>query len=51
VTKERITQDEATKVRERITTSTRMEDLDGVDFVIEAVPVRYNPPHSGSFLI
>jgi 3-hydroxybutyryl-CoA dehydrogenase len=41
VSKQRITQDEATKVRERLTTSTKLEDLDKVDFVIEAVPVSY----------
>lgn len=41
VTKQRITQDESTKIRERLTTSTRIEDLSKVDFVVEAVPVSY----------
>lgn len=41
VTKQRITQDDSTKIRERLTTSTKLEDLGKVDFVIEAVPVRY----------
>lgn len=44
VTKQRITQDESTKIRERLTTSTKLEDLGKVDFVIEAVPVSYIHP-------
>ncbi|KAI4159390.1 MAG: hypothetical protein L6R39_000368 [Caloplaca ligustica] len=38
VSKDRITQDEATTIRERLSPSTKMEDLSSVDFVIEAVP-------------
>lgn len=38
VSKQRITQDDATKTRERLSSSTNIEDLNGVDFVIEAVP-------------
>jgi 3-hydroxybutyryl-CoA dehydrogenase len=38
VSKQRLTQDDATAARERLTTSTKMEDLNEVDFVIEAVP-------------
>lgn len=38
VSKQRISQDDATAARERLTTSTKMEDLNEVDFVIEAVP-------------
>jgi 3-hydroxybutyryl-CoA dehydrogenase len=38
VSKQRISQDDATAVRERLTTSTKLEDLNQVDFVIEAVP-------------
>jgi 3-hydroxybutyryl-CoA dehydrogenase len=41
VAKQRITQDEATKARERLTSTTKIEDLSDVDFVIEAVPVRW----------
>ncbi len=39
VGKQRISKDDATAARERLSTSTKMEDLSGVDFVIEAVPV------------
>ncbi|KAF2396249.1 3-hydroxybutyryl-CoA dehydrogenase [Trichodelitschia bisporula] len=38
VAKQRITQDEATEARSRLTSSTKIEDLNDVDFVIEAVP-------------
>jgi 3-hydroxybutyryl-CoA dehydrogenase len=38
VSKQRISQEDATKARERISTSTNIEDLNSVDFVIEAVP-------------
>jgi 3-hydroxybutyryl-CoA dehydrogenase len=38
VSKERITQEEATQTRGRLTQSTKIEDLSDVDFVIEAVP-------------
>lgn len=38
VAKQRITQDDATAARERLTSSINMEELSGVDFVIEAVP-------------
>lgn len=38
VSKDRITKDEATTIRERLSPTTRMEDLSSVDFVIEAVP-------------
>jgi 3-hydroxybutyryl-CoA dehydrogenase len=41
VAKQRITKDEAVAARERLTTSTSMDDLNDVDFVIEAVPVRF----------
>jgi 3-hydroxybutyryl-CoA dehydrogenase len=39
VAKQRLSKDEATKVRERLTPTTKYEDLSDVDFVIEAVPV------------
>ncbi|KAL9012428.1 MAG: hypothetical protein Q9173_002814 [Seirophora scorigena] len=38
VSKDRITKDEATTIRERLSPTPRMEDLSSVDFVIEAVP-------------
>ncbi|KAK7552084.1 3-hydroxyacyl-CoA dehydrogenase [Phyllosticta citricarpa] len=38
VSKQRISKDEATAARERLSTSTSMDELSGVDFVIEAVP-------------
>ncbi|KAL8649820.1 MAG: hypothetical protein Q9210_004174 [Variospora velana] len=38
VSKDRITKDEATMIRERLSSTTKMEDLSSVDFVIEAVP-------------
>ncbi|KAL8715043.1 MAG: hypothetical protein Q9220_001000 [cf. Caloplaca sp. 1 TL-2023] len=38
VSKDRLTRDEATAVRERLSSTTNMEDLSSVDFVIEAVP-------------
>ncbi|PSK56023.1 hypothetical protein B9Z65_4901 [Elsinoe australis] len=38
VSKQRMTQDEATAARERLTPSTSMDSLSGVDMVIEAVP-------------
>ncbi|KAL1953541.1 hypothetical protein VTO42DRAFT_2618 [Malbranchea cinnamomea] len=38
VTKERITKDEASKIRSMLTPTTKLEDLSDVDFVIEAVP-------------
>jgi len=38
VSKQKITQDDATATRERLTTSTSLDDLSQVDFVIEAVP-------------
>ncbi|KAF2665957.1 hypothetical protein BT63DRAFT_377159 [Microthyrium microscopicum] len=38
IAKERITAEEAAQVRERLTTTTNVEDLGDVDFVIEAVP-------------
>ena len=38
MSKQRISQEEATKTRERIVSSTNIEDLNSVDFVIEAVP-------------
>jgi len=40
VGKQRITQEQASSARQRLTTTTKMEDLGDVDFVIEAVPVR-----------
>lgn len=40
VGKGRISQEDAAATRERLTTSTKLEDLSDVDFVIEAVPVR-----------
>lgn len=39
VGKERISKDDAMAARERIQASTKMEDLQDVDFVIEAIPV------------
>ncbi|KAF7554745.1 hypothetical protein G7046_g6731 [Stylonectria norvegica] len=38
VSKSRITQDQADKARSLLSSSTKMEDLSSVDFVIEAVP-------------
>ncbi|KAK8171295.1 3-hydroxyacyl-CoA dehydrogenase [Phyllosticta citrichinensis] len=38
VSKQRISKDEATAARERLSASTSMDELSGVDFVIEAVP-------------
>ena len=38
MSKQKITQDDATATRERLTTSTSLDDLSQVDFVIEAVP-------------
>jgi 3-hydroxyacyl-CoA dehydrogenase, NAD binding domain len=40
VAKERISKDEADQARQRLTSTTNIEDLKDVDFVIEAVPVR-----------
>ena len=40
VAKERISKDDATATRGRLTTTTKMDDLSEVDMVIEAVPVR-----------
>jgi len=40
VSKQKITREDADAARARITTTTQMEDLSDVDFVIEAVPVR-----------
>lgn len=39
VSKGRLSQADADAARERISSSTKMEDLSDVDFVIEAVPV------------
>ena len=44
VGKGRLSKEDATAARERLTTSTKLEDLSDVDFVIEAVPVRYPIP-------
>ncbi|KAL8944002.1 MAG: hypothetical protein Q9216_000711 [Gyalolechia sp. 2 TL-2023] len=38
ISKDRITKDEATRIRERLSPTTKMEDLSTTDFVIEAVP-------------
>ncbi|KAL8729936.1 MAG: hypothetical protein Q9166_004381 [cf. Caloplaca sp. 2 TL-2023] len=38
VSKDRITKDEASATRSRLSSATRMEDLSNADFVIEAVP-------------
>ncbi|MCJ1431108.1 hypothetical protein MMC27_000459 [Xylographa pallens] len=38
VAKQRISKEDATACRERLSSSTKMEDLSNVDFVIEAVP-------------
>lgn len=38
VAKQRISKDDAIAIRERLTTSTTLDDLSDVDFVIEAVP-------------
>ncbi len=43
VGKGRISKDDAAAARERLSPSARMEDLSGVDFVIEAVPVSSDP--------
>lgn len=39
VSKQRITDAEASEARQRLLPTTKMEDLADVDFVIEAVPV------------
>lgn len=39
VGKGRISKEDAAATRERLTSSTKLEDLSDVDFVIEAVPV------------
>jgi 3-hydroxybutyryl-CoA dehydrogenase len=39
VAKERITEEQATEAKNRLQTTTKMDDLKDVDFVIEAVPV------------
>jgi len=39
VSKKRISQEIATATRERVTPTSKMEDLSEADFVIEAVPV------------
>lgn len=39
IRKQRITEDDAKQIKERITTTTLLEDLAEADFVIEAVPV------------
>lgn len=41
VSKQKITQEDADAAKGLITTSTNMEDLSQIDFVIEAVPVWY----------
>lgn len=46
VGKQRITQEQASSTRQRLTTTTKMEDLGDVDFVIEAVPVRWHKRRS-----
>ena len=43
VSKDKITKDDAVAARQRLSPTTKMEDLSGVDFVIEAVPVRRVP--------
>jgi hypothetical protein len=43
VGKGRISKEDATAARERLSSSTKLEDLSDVDFVIEAVPVRCAP--------
>lgn len=40
VGKQRISEENAAAARDRLTSSTNIEDLSDVDFVIEAVPVR-----------
>ena len=44
VGKGRISREDAATTRERLTPSTKLEDLSDVDFVIEAVPVRSPVP-------
>lgn len=44
VGKGRISKDDAAAARGRLTSSTSLEDLSDVDFVIEAVPVHSRPP-------
>jgi 3-hydroxybutyryl-CoA dehydrogenase len=39
ITKQKITKEDADAARGRITTTTKMDDLTDIDFVIEAVPV------------
>lgn len=41
VSKQRISKDDATASRERLSSTTRLDDLSDVDFVIEAVPVSW----------
>ncbi|KAI9873319.1 MAG: hypothetical protein M1830_000549 [Pleopsidium flavum] len=42
VSKQRISQDDATAARERLSSTTKLDDLSEVDFVIEAVPEIYD---------
>lgn len=41
VGKQRVTKEDAVSTRERLRPTTQMDTLSEVDFVIEAVPVRY----------
>lgn len=43
VGKGRISKEDAAAARGRLTSSTKLEDLSDVDFVIEAVPVKHIP--------
>jgi len=50
VSKQKITREDADTARGRITTTTKMEDLSDVDFVIEAVPVRLSSARWRDFI-
>lgn len=41
ISKQKITKDQADAVKARLTTTTTMDALSGVDFVIEAIPVSF----------
>ncbi len=47
VSKQRISKEDATATRERLSSTTNIDDLSNVDFVIEAVPVSRYVPFDG----
>ena len=51
MSKKRISEAEASAARERLSTSTNMDDLGDADFVIEAVPVCVSPGFSSTSIL